>query len=354
MRVGIDCRMITHPGIGTYIKGLLDEFSKTSKNFVIFGDKSDLKTYAGFQIVEFKSPIYSLSEQLTGPSIFKNLDLLHVPHFNIPLNYKGKLVVTIHDIIYLFGNKFLPRNFYANFMIKNCLCRANKIIVVSRNTKNDLKKYFPDSETSKIEIIYEASRPVFCKINNQEILTQTKNKYNLPNKFILYVGSIREHKNLKTLINAYMRIKNRVDEALILVGRLDKREKQILNLIKKNNIIYVGEVPEKDLVSIYNLASLFVMPSLYEGFGLPILEAMSCGVPVVSSRAASLPEVVGDAGMLVNPKNSEAFSEAIYSILCNNQLRDNLIKLGFEQVKKFSWRTCAEKTLEVYNNALRN
>ena len=220
--------MITHPGIGTYIKGLLDEFIKTNREFILYGSKTELENYRKFEIIEFSHPIYSLSEQFSLP-YKNNLDLLHVPHFNIPLNYKRNIVSTIHDLIYLFDNKSpraLIRNVYTNFMIKNCFKKAKKIIAVSENTRDDLKKYYPNENFSKINIIHEASRSIFCKITKSEILLKTKNKYNLPDKFILYVRSIRKHKNLPTLIKAYLKLKNKIKEKLIFVGRVDKKDKQ--------------------------------------------------------------------------------------------------------------------------------
>lgn len=350
MKVGLDCRMITHPGIGTYIKGLLDEFSvrggnNNNQNFLLFGNRNDLKDYNNFEIRQFNSPIYSIQEQIIGATVFKNIDLLHVPHFNIPLGYQGKLVTTIHDLIYLHSDGFLRKQ-YTKLMISRVIKKASLIIAVSSNTKKDLLKLFPDINSDGINVIYEAARKVFRKINDLEVLNKTKNKYNLPNKFILYVGSIKKHKNLPALIEAYSKIKHKISEKLVLVGRSRKKS------CYWEGVTYLGEVPLEDLVNIYNLASLFVMPSSYEGFGLPILEAFNCGLPVVSSNAASLPEVVGDAGILVDPFNTSMMAENILRVLTNNEFKKELIDKGFRQSQKFSWESCAIKTLEVYKKAL--
>ena len=182
----------------------------------------------------------------------------------------------------------------------------------------------------------------------------TKQKYSLPEKFILDVGPFEPRRNITGLLKAYKKIKEKISEyKIVLVGNeTDQLRREIRNLGLRTDVIFTGYVPMNDLVAIYSSASVFVHPSFYEGFGLQVLEAMSCGCPVITSNTSSLPEVTGKAGLLVNPENVDEISEAIYKVISDSGLRDRLVKEGFSQVEKFSWQKTAEKTLEVYKSLL--
>ena len=358
MKIGFDARMISHPGIGRYMHNLLNAMLKlnTGHEFILFGDKAKLKNYTYHltpcEIVHWNAPIYSLREQITQPFSRYKLDILHCPHFNTPYFYNGRLIVTIHDLIYLIFQQSCPSKLaklYANIMASRSAAKSDHIIAVSENTKKDILRFFKKAEPSKIKVIYEAADPHFKIIDDQEKLTDIKKRYNLPDKFILFVGSLKYHKNLITAMEAFSKLKEKVSDcSFVVVGRSSRRESRLKKMVTSQEIIYLGEVPSEDLVTIYNLSTVLLHPSLYEGFGLTILEAMACGIPVVSSNAASLPEVGGDAVLYVNTNDAAGFSDALYKVLTNETLRKNLINKGLNRVKEFSWEKTARETLEMY------
>ena len=178
-------------------------------------------------------------------------------------------------------------------------------------------------------------------------------KYSITGSFILFVGNISPRKNILALLQAFNKLKKRgIKHKLVIAGKKDQRYEQVLKTLNELNlggeVIFTGYVPEEDLPKLYNAADLFVYPSLYEGFGLPILEAMACGTPVVASNVSSLPEVAGDAGLLVNPQDVDALTNAMYKVLTDDKLKESLIDKGLERAKFFSWEKTARETLEVY------
>lgn len=356
MKIAFDARMITHPGIGRYISNLLAAILKQGpgNQFILYGDPKELGAFRDMGIMKYTSPIYGLRECLFSPLNDRDSDLVHVPHFNVPFKPLENLVVTVHDLIHL----KLPRAFTffkamaVRPVILNGLRNAKKIIAVSENTKTDILELLPDVE-EKIKVIYEAADPVFRRIEDKNKAGEVRKKYNLPDDIILYVGSLKRHKNIERLVDCYtdLRFKG-IRHRLVIIGRYSPREAQILKKIESTDARYLGEIPTEDLVAIYNLASLLVIPSLYEGFGLPALEAMACGLPVVASSASSLPEAVGDAGLLFDPLNTEEMADKIHSLLSDDQLRQSLIAKGLERAAAFSWERAASETLKVYEEVI--
>lgn len=364
MRVGFDARMIDHPGIGRYIANLLNAmFEQAGRDeFVLFGDSKMLSTIdygpSTVDIIEYNARIYGWAESFFDPFEKANLDIMHVPHFNVPiLERTNKLVVTIHDLIYLKFTESVPdfmQGIAVRYVISNAVKKADKIIAVSENTKKDIIEHFP-AATGKVEVIHEAADPIFAKIDDEGKKEGIRKKYNLPPAIILYVGSLKKHKNIERLIDAYIDLKSKgIRHKLVIVGRYRPKEAQVLKKIQSSDALYLGEVPTDDLALIYNLASLLVMPSLYEGFGLPALEAMASGVPVAASSVASLPEVIGDAGILLDPEDISNISEVIYKGLVDDDLRRELIRKGLERVKEFSWKKTAQQTLQLYEDTVRS
>jgi glycosyltransferase involved in cell wall biosynthesis len=288
-----------------------------------------------------KYDLYHITTQQTSflniyPRIITVLDIIHITHPESPFHY------------------LLSKYVYKGLKDKNTI-----FIAISKYTKNDLIKHFKVSP-NKIKVIYLAAdkklyKPL-PKKNTKQVLQEYGLKLNENNKYILYVGSERPRKNLSTLIKALFLLKKKhnIHPVLIKVGAEShkKQHNLIKNLIQKldlkNEVISIKNVPENDLPALYNAADLFVYPSLYEGFGLPPLEAMACGTPVITSNTSSLPEVVGDAGIMVNPYDVDELANRMYEVLTNNGLREELSKKGLERAKLFSWKKCAEETLKVY------
>ena len=271
------------------------------------------------------------------------------PHFFVaPLTNKCKKVITFHDLSFEHYPEFFSwrkRGWQKILMnTKQEARKADKIIAVSQSTKNDLVNlYGLDSE--KIEVIYSGVGEQFRPL-------EIKKRYNLPEKFILYFGTIEPRKNLIGLIKAFESLKDK-NVKLVMAGANGWLYQDILKTAfkskRKKDIFFTGFVQEKDKPFLYNLAQAFVYPSFFEGFGFPPLEAMACGVPTIVSINSSLPEVVGDAGLMINPKNIDELAWAIKTVLEDNNLRDRLIKRGLKQSQKFSWSECAKKTLRVLN-----
>ncbi|HTZ11065.1 MAG TPA: glycosyltransferase family 1 protein [Candidatus Margulisiibacteriota bacterium] len=355
MRIGFDARMITHPGIGRYIKNLLHALVSldSQEEFILYGDPVRLSEFQGLRVREYFAPVYGWQE-LKGEVFRKDsLDVLHIPHFNAPFSGANNLVLTIHDLIYLkfTGSRSFLKGLVVKPLINRALSSARRIIAVSENTREDLKASFPKVD-DKIKVIAEAPDPVFRPIREDVKREQVREKYNLPKEYMLFVGSLRLHKNIPGLIEAYANLKRKgLKWELVIVGRSYRNSGRILQKIKDNKVLFLGEIPSQDMVYIYNLAGLVVIPSFYEGFGLPVLEAMACGVPVASSTASSLPEVAKDAAVFFNPQDVEEMAFVLSGAINDQKLRQALSQAGIERAGNFSWKNTALETLKVYREA---
>ncbi len=362
--VAIDARMWDHPGIGRYIRELTKQ-----PRYRSFENKIYFLGYPRFKneilgvgssdaFKEVSSRIYGLAEQFEIPRKTRGINLLHVPHFNVPLLFQGKLVATVHDLIYLRAENTLPSGAgraYIRFLLNHIAKKAAAVITVSENTKRELLEFLPKMPSDRIFVTYEAASPVFKKIDDHERLAKIRTVHRLHKPFVLFVGSLRAHKNVPTLIRSLisLREKRGVAHELILAGRMDPRNTELLGLMNGHSFIrHFDQLPDEELVSFYNLADLFVLPSFMEGFGLPVMEAMACGTPVVVSNRSSLPEIVGEAGTLFDPYQVDALSEVIYNVLKNRELRETMSKKGLERAKLFSWEKTAQQTLEIYRQVL--
>ncbi|OCL25566.1 hypothetical protein U472_14640 [Orenia metallireducens] len=354
-----DYRMKNWSGIGRYSSNLIEELSKIK----IADQLSLFSNYGKRQIDDFKiinchSNVFSVSEQIELPYLnLKNkIDLFHSPHFVFPIFKFNKLVLTIHDLTPLLFPEYFSSfaRGYMRAMIWLSKFKADKIITVSKNTKEDLIKNFGFKE-NKIKVIYNGVEESYQPFIDQELLKDTRQKYNTGENCILYVGNIKPHKNIPRLLKALSKVNE--DSKLIIVGKRDKAYDEIFEVIDKyqlnERVIFTGFVPDEDLILLYNAATLFVYPSLYEGFGLPPLEAMACGTPVITSNVSSLPEVVGDAAITINPYNIEELSDSINKVLSSKELQQELSQKGLERSKEFTWRRTAEETLKVYEELLK-
>ncbi|MCM8785123.1 MAG: glycosyltransferase family 4 protein [Candidatus Omnitrophica bacterium] len=293
--------------------------------------------------------------------IHGKFDIIHILiHPYYCLHFFGKLVITFHDVVHLiFPEMFSPFEVETyKFAAKRAVKKANKIIAVSYSTKKDLIKYL-NVKPEKIEVIHEGLYNFFDVIYNENMIEKIKLKYGVKKKYILSVGTIEPKKNHIRLLNAFVKIKKKInDYQLIICGKpgwkaeeFYKRLSEINDQIKKD-IIVTNYIPLNDLTILYKEADIFVYPSLYEGFGFPILEAMNCGVPVITSNISSMPEVAGDAALLINPEDEDDIANAILKLVEERELRKDLIKKGLERVKLFTWENTAKKTLKVYKELM--
>lgn len=369
MRIGIDARMYgpeSSTGIGTYIKYLTDNLFliDQTNEYILFMLEP---AYSNFippneriKKVKVKCRWYSFSEQIKMPAILlKNkLDLVHFPHFNVPIFYPKKFVVTVHDVTPKFFpgpqvKKSLIRKIGYNLVFTLGTKRAKKIITISNYTKDNLIKYF-GIRPEKIEVNYLGISQEFKIIQDQAILQTIKNKYIITKPFIFYVGVWRDHKNLTGLIKAFEILKSeqQLDYQLVLGGKSDPKYPEIMQAINdskfKNDIITPGFVPDSDLPPLYNASKLFVLPSFCEGFGLVALEACACGVPVAASNTTSLPEILEDAALYFDPSKPEEIASQINKILTSPELYQDLKTRGLKQKEKYGWQNCAKKTLTIY------
>jgi glycosyltransferase involved in cell wall biosynthesis len=367
-RICFDARMWGHPGIGRYIRELCGQYlkSKGGEDFNFLGPAS-LRDYLtsmdgsperswGFD--ETRAGIYGFREQFEIPRKAKRSGLLHSPHFNVPVFYRGRLVVTIHDLIYFHdpkSSKSMLGKPYFFTLLREIEKKAAAVITVSDFTKRDLLTVCPKLKEENVTVIYEAPSTIFRKIDNANVLAGIRAKRSLHKPFVLYVGSLKRHKNLPMLIRAMERVRTEkvIPHELVLVGRHDPKNTELVDLLARHAFVrYLGELPDDELVGLYNLSDLFVLPSLREGFGLPLVEAMACGAPVIASDCSSIPEILGGAGILFDPERVDALAEVLYNVLTDNELRKKMSQSGFERARQFSWDKTATQTLRVYDRVL--
>ena len=365
--IGLDARMWNHPGIGRYIRELSAAIVPLMGDelYSFIGKQSDIQNFfltSGSPIkprcIEARSKIYSLREQWEMPQKTIDLDLLHVPHFNIPLFLKKKLVVTVHDLIYLHeprASRSRLGGAYTSWMLQSIEKKADAVITVSQYTKDDLIEHFPDLSPEQVVVIHEAPSALFRKISDLSVLEEPKKRFSISRPFVLFVGTLKPHKNIPILIEAMkvLRELRGIEHEVVIVGRKDERNESLLKLMSENNFVrYLGELSDEDLLLIYNLADLFVLPSFFEGFGLPAVEAMACGTPVLLSNRASLPELAPSKDILFDPLKVDALIELLYNAINNREFRKNMIDMGLEKLKKFSWQRAARETMQVYRQVM--
>lgn len=371
MKIGIDARMYSSSftGIGRYVHELIKNVLEIDQKnqYVVFLNPKEFEKFPFHQKnvekVKVEAPHYSLAEQTTFLQALmkQKCDLVHFTHFNVPLLYPKKFVVTIHDLTPSFyqGKKrvsFIERMGY-KIVMQNAVKRSQHIIAVSNNTSSDIQKLF-HTPKEKITTVYEGVAQEFHKIEDQVALQSTKEKFHLTKPFLLYTGVWRDHKNLVNLIRAFALLKNQgLDINLVITGKDDPYYPEVKELPKELNIqesiIFTGFVSEQEIVHLYNLASVFVFPSFYEGFGLPLLESMACGTPVAASNRSSIPEICGpSACKLFDPESPENMAQIIRGTLTNEEWRKDLIQSGIERIQDFSWKKMAQEILKVYENVI--
>ena len=357
-KIGIDISPLKDAnrfrGVGFYTKNLVDALQRLVK---------EDKKYSNFEI--------KLINEQYGNLTIQQFSLIHYPYFDpffltLPKRGEVPMVVTVHDLTPLKFPEHYPPGIKGKlrwFAQKNRLKKVDAIITDSQNSKKDIMMEVVDYPENQIHVVYLAPAPIFKKL-------KIKQKYHLPDTFVLYVGDVNWNKNVPGLVKAC----EKIGIPLVIVGRqavsknynrthienrdlvwLQKKAKKskFLKRYSSKSLFLLGFVPTKDLVAIYNLATVYCQPSFYEGFGLPVLEAMACGCPVVSSNRGSLPEICGKAALMFNPHRKGDIDNALQKIIKNKKLAVDLSKRGLIQAKKFSWRKTAQETLNIYDKLCR-
>jgi len=373
MRIGIDCRTILNPhsgeraGVGHYVHGLVSSLIRQNPQdeFVLYFDYRSpnvgmfsrpnvkVKHFPFSQYGKFLSFGYS-HMLITAYLLKEGLDIFHVPAGVVPLTYPKKVVYTVHDLAIFKHPEWFPSSFISrNLLVPQSLRKADAVIAVSASTGRDLKQLF-NLSGKKIHVIHHGFD--VQKIPLKRRATETVAKFKLPKQYFLFVGTLEPRKNVENMMRAFKQLLETTpaakDVALVLAGQYGYHSEQVmqemLDLGLKRSIRYLGYVTHNEKLDLLKHATAFTFPTLYEGFGLPVLEALALGVPVITSNNSSLPEIAGKAALLVDPKNVGAISRAMKDILTKPGTAKRLAELGPKQAKLFSWDVCAQQTMAVY------
>jgi len=373
MKIGIEAQRIFRPkkhGMDIYALELIRAIQQldTQNEYVVFvkPDKDVcLQSSQNLKVVEVKGKTYIDWEQIALPKAIEqeNIDLMHFTSNTASVNIKCPFILTLHDIIYL--EKFFSKgslyqvagHFYRRWNVPKIAPKAEYVLTVSEFEKLQIQKSLGIKYT-QLKAIYNAYNQNFRMIEDEEALEQVRKKYNLPCDFIFFLGNKAPKKNMKRVLEAYAAY---IDQNLTPLNLViaESSESDIMQLLTEINrkdifekIILTGYVQHSELPYIYNLATLFLYPSLRESFGIPIIEAMACGTPVITSNTSAMPEVADDAAMLVNPFDVEAITQAIKKVLENKKLYNHLKYSGLNRAMAFSWENTAQKTINLYNDIL--
>lgn len=348
-------------GIGQYGYNLINALVKYSQFDYALLLQNDIEVNYDNIIYrnEYKKSINRIwDEQVIIPPKYKNYNLIHFLDYSSPIKKIEKpFIITIHDLcFYKYPDTFTSgsrniKKIITPISIKN----AQRIITVSENTKKDIIDYFPFAK-DKIRVIYPGASKV-KKIISEDKIEIVNSKYGISGKYILSVGTLEPRKNIKRLVEAYKIVNEYCkDIKLVIVGKKGWLYDDLFTSIGsdklKDNIVITGYVDQVDMSELYSGAEVFVYPSIYEGFGLPPLEAMKCGTPVIVSNTSSLPEVVGDAGIFINPFDIDSIKDGILKVINDKDLRKELIDRGYKQASKFDWSKAAANIINVYREIL--
>ena len=364
MRVAIDIRKLHDYGIGTYLRNLLRQLARIDHDteYVLLQRRGGRGLTAppgrNFRCVTVSANSYSVAEQISIPFTLARLspDLFHAPHYVLPPLAPCRAVVTIHDCIHLIFPHYLRRRLahaYARTMFWTAVRRASRILTVSEASKNDILRFF-DVPPSKVTVIYEAVDDRFFEEPPEAEIVRVRERYRLHDRFVLYSGNVLPHKNVERLVDAFalLRGDGLDDLKLVISGSEGARYASLRRAVHRHNlhphVRFLGYQPESVLAALYRLADVFVFPSLYEGFGLPPLEAMASGTPAVVSNVSSLPEVVGDGAVLVDPREPRDIADGVRGVLEDAALRERLRARGLVRARSFSWPASVERIHAIY------
>ncbi len=366
--IAIDARKIRDFGIGTYIRNLIFELAKLDQEnsyLLLTGPQGQdvlRRLPENFHPMVQRSPVYSMRElvALSWKLLRLRVDLYHATHYVLPVVVPCRAVVTIHDIIHLLYPEFLPNRlafFYAEWMIRRSLQRGDRIISVSGNTRTDLMSYFR-VDGRKIEVVHNGIEDAFRQEVGQEDLERWMRNLGLKRPYFLFVGNPKPHKNLDNVVKAYARALqlHSFPHPLVCVGDRNATEFKIRQRAEQlgisDRVVLLGHVAQEALPAVYQGASVFLYPTLYEGFGLPVVEAMASNVPVITSNTSALKEVAAGYAHLVSPLDVEGIAKAIVQCVVDDEHRTSLRKLGLRRAQDFQWTEAARKTLEIYRQVI--
>lgn len=358
MHIVIDCRYAANSGIGRYIREIVSRLIRGTRHFfTLIVDPRHEDFIKGcqnskVQFIHSRAPMYGLGEQLMLPFLIPDCDIFWSMHYNAPILpvRAARRVVTIHDMCHLAlpqGMSWIKKLYARGFMYM-ATHRSDMVLTDSLFSRQEIMKY-EGIDAAKIAVFPCAvDRNVYCPIDDVPERERVRGKYRLSQEFFLFVGNVKPHKNLLRLLDAYSLFIAMVPTppALVIVGEKEKFSTVEIDERLRDPVLaavqFTGLAEERDLPELYRMARAFVFPSLYEGFGLPPLEAMACGCPVLSSRAASLPEVCGEAALYFAPEDTAAIAQAMVQVHGDEGLRQRLIKAGQRQVDKFDWDRTAQ------------
>ncbi len=376
--VAMDARLVVYRrGMGTFIYNLLFSMAELSHEFslLLYVDDPQAARFvprdSRFSVVVLAPKLYPVWEQISLPLAVARdgVDVLHCPANTAPLRLPSrvKLVLTIHDVMYLLPGSVLPASpslyqrlgrQYRRCVVPPAARRAAAVITDSQHSGRDIETHL-GLPMDKVRVIYGAANAACGEISEASLLSSVRMRYGLDRPFLLALAAVDPRKNTGRIIEAYSRFRQKEigKYQLVLVGLTPSGQVPFRKLAQAlgvaDEVIMAGFVSEEDLVALYNAAEMLVYPSLYEGFGLPVLEAMACGTPVITSPTGSLPEVAADAALMVNPLDVDEIAGAMQHLASDAVQRQDLIAKGHAQVKKFSWRQAAIETLKVYESVLR-
>lgn len=358
----IDARWL-HSGIGRYVMNLLEGL-RHRNGFSVHAlvrrrDADALRPLCdGVALVDL--PIYGWREQLSVPWAARGAGLLHVPHYNVPVMFQGDIVVTIHDLIHLTAppqSHFNAARAYALALLHCAARKARRIVTVSCFSKGQIVRNLGVPE-EKITVIYNGVHPRFRELDKHEARERVKEVFSLGAPYFLYVGNLKPHKNVELLLRAssLLRARRVANHDLVIVGE-GRGQKVLLEAMSARlgilpQVRFMSRVDEEHLPYLYAAADLFVMPSLMEGFGYPVVEAMACGTPVVCSRATALPEIASDAAQFFDPTSCEDLAAAMEKVLHSADWRGVLRRRGLDRARLFGWEECGRKHSELYKELM--
>jgi glycosyltransferase involved in cell wall biosynthesis len=375
MRIAIDIRRAGDFGYGTYVRNIINQFARTdtTTEYLLIGQRSHIQKFdplpENFQLLDYPSDPGSFHTHFHLPYLLhkQGVDLLHMPWFYAPAIVPTRLVITVHDLTdVLMPPTGVPEMMQAGrlFFARRALARADRILAVSHSSKRELSRVFNVPE-EKIEVVYNALDERFVREPMPLDADRILERHAVTDPFVLYAGNIKPQKNLPRLIEAFAVAKADLRDhpeyanlKLLLIGDSAQEHSDLRRAVLRSrlqgDVRFLGFVPHSVLRVFYSRARAFLFPSLYEGFGLPPLEAMAHGAPVLTSSVSSLPEVFSQAALLVNPENVFEIARGIRQILTETVLRETLVRRGYELVRKYSWERSADQVRDIYRCVIAN